>query len=568
MLAARPRSDALEEVGRLYEDFEAYCETVLMVEDKQTQRLIPFRLKPVQRMLAERMIERWRRGAPLRWIVLKARREGVSTLVQAFFFWIATTRERRRLFTIAHDDDTASYLHGMSERFFENLPDPVRPARRTSKRGEELEFANPSKKIIPGQDPGLNSSLRTVSRKNAGTGKGAIGLHISELAKWGSDAPKVLNSILQTVPRAGETAVIIESTAEGVGNEFHRRWLLAEQGISEYEAIFIPWFEEPTNRERPPRAFLRTQEEEWLAQRYGLDDGQLYWRRLAVENECGGSLDTFHQEYPAEPAEAFLSTGRPYFNMRAVQRYVEQCDEWEVWQRGRLIPPASGIKPGQSSCRFEADPRGELRMWAPPDAFEDYLIFADASEGSGGDFQCAYVMPRSDMRIVACWHGRVDREEYGDQLYMLGKLYGGVSEAALIAVEISGGWGQTPLSLLHKHYDYPRLYRRRPVGKRRQDRTDELGWDTTIRTRPLMLDSFATALRKSLLECGDRDLFIECSTFAYDENGKPQAQPGTYDDRVIAAAGAVYLWQTEPRVARGPRRVVQPREPLSSVTGY
>lgn len=193
---------------------------------------------------------------------------------------------------------------------------------------------------------------------------------------------------------------------------------------------------------------------------------------------------------------------------------------------------------------------------------EDYVIFCDASEGSEGDYQCAYVMPRSRMEMVACWHGRVDRDELGDQLYMLGLLY----NTALIAVEISGGWGQVPLSRLRWRH-YPRVYRRVREDRVKRTRTASVGWDTTVRTRPLMLDALNHALRQDELVCNDPELLTECSTFAYDDAGKPAAEAGCYDDRVLSAAGTVYLWTTEPRRRQGPRPH-RPRRVLSSVTGY
>ncbi len=38
------------------------------------------------------------------------------------------------------------------------------------------------------------------------------------------------------------TEIILESTANGVGGEFHERWQQAEAGIGDYQTIFIPWF--------------------------------------------------------------------------------------------------------------------------------------------------------------------------------------------------------------------------------------------------------------------------------------------------------------------------------------
>ena len=47
---------------------------------------------------------------------------------------------------------------------------------------------------------------------------------------------------LQTVPNEPGTEIILESTARGFGNFFHRMWSDAERRLSDYVAIFIPWF--------------------------------------------------------------------------------------------------------------------------------------------------------------------------------------------------------------------------------------------------------------------------------------------------------------------------------------
>lgn len=562
-----PKVDPLEVVRRLATDFELYCRTVLLVEDKQTGTPVPFVWKPVQRRLAEAILERWSRGAPVRIVVLKARREGVSTLVQAFLFWVTTTRENRRAFTVAHDEDTTKYLHGMAERYYEQMPPPIRPMRRESRKGQVLEFANKSRD--PDQqrlNPGLNSSLATVSQKNAGAGKGATLLHLSEVALWPKEsAKKTLDTMLQIVPRAGMTAVIFESTARGIGNEFHRRWRMAEQGLSDYEAFFIPWFDEPTNRVTPPAGFEvidynhpTYENEADLVERYSLDEAQLFWRRLTIENECGGDLETFHQEYPATPEEAFLSTGRPYFNQQALRRHVRAALDTEVWRRGKLYEEK---RDGVPWVLFAPDRRGELQIWEAPQEHEDYLISCDASEGSEGDFQAVYVFPRSKLEIVAAWHGRVDRDQLGDVLYRLGRLY----NTAKVAVEITGGWGLVPLHHL-KMRGYTRLYYRPTVGKRREKRRDAVGWDTTVQTRPLALDALGKALRQDAIKVNDRHLLEECATFVYGDDGKPGAEVGCHDDRVLAASLGVYLWTTEPRRHWDETQPV--RQPLSAVSGY
>lgn len=561
----RPELEGREVVRRLVRHFRIFAETCLLVEDKQTQQPVPFRLKPVQRRLAALIIWLLYLGMPVRIIVLKARREGVSTVVQAIFFWLTCTRTHQKCVTIAQDDETTKYLHGMSETFFDKMPPPFRPQRKTSKAGTVLEFANPSKNPdVVRKNPGLEGSLRTVSWKNAAAGQGATKLHLSEVGLYPRDqAKKTLDTALQTVPLASNTIVVLESTARGVGNEFYRRWRLAEQGVSEYIAFFVPWCDEPTNRIAPPVDFRRTPEEEALADEHGLDDAQLFWRRHTIANECGGDIDTFHQEYPLTPEEAFLATGRPYFNRGVVKSHWDRAMKSPPMMRGNLVEIEFE---GEAWTEFRADERGFVRIWERPDMEEDYVIFCDSSEGrERSDFQCVYVASRSKLKIVASWHGRIDRDALGDEIFKLGKLYGGHSGEALVAIELTGGWGLTPQAIL-KRRGYSRIFQRFVYDQRSRKRRPQQGWKTTPETRALMLDALNQALRTDALECSDIELLNECFTFIYDDVGKPVAEEGAYDDRVITAAGLVYLWQTEP--IKHKQEPSEPRKVRSVRTGY
>lgn len=566
-------------IGELYDNPFYYFPTCLKVIDKQEQELIPFSLKPIQLIVLTEMLVDWYRGIPVRIIILKARREGVSTLVQAFFFWICATRRRRKAFTIAQDDDTASNtLHPMSETYYMNMPRPFRPERGVSRAGRVMEFANPSKNVDEkAARPGLESSMRTVSLKNAGAGAGAALLHLSEIGLWaGENADAALQTVLKIIPYAAQTAVVRESTARGL-NHFHKMWTRAKMGTSSYKPIFIPWHWEPTNRVKPGPGFTRTHEEEQLAREFDLDDEQLMWRRIAIEDECEGDLDNFHQEFPITDDEAFLSSGRPFFPALSVKHGLARAKLRDPALRGHLVehPEQQGdTNGGRGWTIFVPTPRREtLQVWETPDPDEDYLISADASGGNPiGDFHAAYVFRRSTLRIVARWHGKVDRDEYGDHLYRLGKVYSGLTaplkraSGALVAVEITGGWGQVPVSVL-KWRGYPRIYQR-PTheDEHMREQSDRFGWDSTPATRPLALDALLKVIRTGELECWDDALYDECSTFAYNDKGKAEALEGCWDDRVMAAAIGTYLWGTTPR--RHKPSAHKPREVLTASTGW
>jgi hypothetical protein len=558
-MATLRQPDASAPLERVYDDFEWFAENLLYVQDKQSGRIIPFVLKPVQRRLARAILAKLWAGEPVRVIILKARREGVSTLIQAVFYWLCSTRSHMHSITVSHHDDTTRALHGMVERFYRYEPKRFRPMTRQSRRGQVLEFANPAKQQDEfDRNPGLESTMRTVTFENAGAGTAAWLAHFSEHALWDDSAAKsVLDTALQIIPDAPWTIVAIESTARGVANEFHDRWERAERGESDFIPVFFAWYEEPTNTRPAPGVLDYDDEEQRLREVHGVSDEQLAWRRWAVANQCGGDINTFHQEYPSTPHEAFLATGRPYFSPEHVIEKLESAlHDTPEPLRGDLYVREGFIK-------FRGHPRGRLSVWEEPITGEDYLISCDSSEGEEEqDPQCAYVWKRSEPVIVAEWHGHIDRGELGHELYRLGRLY----NDALIAVEVTGGWGYTPIAILRQNH-YPRLYRRRGDNKRRQKKSELYGFDMNVATRPLALDALAELVKTSEFQPRSPWLLRECLTFEYNERGKPAAQAGKHDDRVMAAAVGAYLWQTEP-IARRDRNPVAPRRVLSTVTGY
>src|SRR5690606_15501638 len=117
------------------------------------------------------------------------------------------------------------------------------------------------------------------------------------------------------VPDAPGTEVILESTANGVGNFFHQRWREAERGEGEFQAIFVPWYWQEEYRKDPGdegdfTASLTDEEIEY-GDTYELDLWQLAWRRSKIKELGDPAL--FKQEYPANAVEAFQASGHDSF---------------------------------------------------------------------------------------------------------------------------------------------------------------------------------------------------------------------------------------------------------------
>ena len=55
----------------------------------------------------------------------------------------------------------------------------------------------------------------------------------------------------------------------------------------------------------------------YIQERYNLDNDQMYRYETKYRDDIDGTL----QEYPSEPIDAFISSGRPFYNLQAIKDY-------------------------------------------------------------------------------------------------------------------------------------------------------------------------------------------------------------------------------------------------------
>jgi hypothetical protein len=227
------------------------------------------------------------------------------------------------------------------------------------------------------------------------------------------------------------------------------------------------------------------------------------------------------QEYPSTTEEAFIATGRPKFNIKALKKY--QTIVKEPLARGYL-DDSSGV------VTFREDKTGYISIWKMPTKGEFYCIGADVAEGLvHGDYSAAYVGCPSSLDIVAGWHGHIDPDLYGKELIKLARFY----NDAFTAVE-SNNHGLTTLNVM-KNMEYWNLYFQKNYDKISNTITQKMGWQTNNRTKPLMVDKLAEFVREKWLGIFDANLITEMFTYIIEDNGSTNAQSGCNDDRVIAA---------------------------------
>lgn len=294
------------------DDFQRWARECVKITDKLTGRPIPFELnRPQRRVLA--MLEEMRLGGePIRLIMLKARQWGGSTLIQVYMAWMQLVRRKGwNSLICAHVKDASSQIRGMYSRLLREYPEGM-------KTGQPRDWAflpyekSQSVNWIPAREAQV--AVATSLSPNSVRGANFAMAHLSEVAFWADGDERAASEIVRTVcgsvAREPDTLVVMESTANGTDNYFHREWLRAVEGKSDKRAVFVPWHEidiyrrDVSDRERPAvEASLDDYERALLED--GVELERVAWyhdkRREYATHEA------MMAEFPSTPEEAFAN---------------------------------------------------------------------------------------------------------------------------------------------------------------------------------------------------------------------------------------------------------------------
>ncbi len=270
---------------QVFSDPLLFASALLKIKDKR-QRLIPLRYNRAQQLY---LANRTKRD-----LILKARQIGISTMIQAELYRLATTRPVSTL-TLGNDDDNTSMMRRISQTFQDNMPESFPPTKLRD-----------NAKLSAYQETGSQAMIATAGNKDSGRGGTYTQIHGSEVAFW-PDARKTMEGAMQ----GGDPAIVLESTANGAQGYFYDLCMEAQGGDSNWRLHFFPWWILPEYR-LPLEAgegLDYTDEEMVLAQTNNLDAGQIKWRRHK-QKDLGRA---FLQEYPEDPNSCFLRSGVGFF---------------------------------------------------------------------------------------------------------------------------------------------------------------------------------------------------------------------------------------------------------------
>lgn len=307
----------------------------------------PFIFNRAQNYLHDRLEAQKKATGKVRALVLKGRQQGCSTYVQARDLHIVATKRGKKAFILTHEAEATKNLFNMTNRFYEGVPEGLLPLPDTS-TAKELNFSS--------LDSGY--SVGTAGNKSVGRSQTIQIFHGSEVAYW-PNAEEHAKGILQAVPNEPGTEIILESTANGIGNYFYNMWMAATSGDSDFQAIFLPWYWQDEYRSPPKEnetSSLSEEEDAYLRahKELGLTIENLYWRRRKLKefsNDYETGKELFNVEYPFTAIDAFRNS--------VENRYIK--DALVIKARGGRVDSESPLVIGVDPALMDHDKTAIIR---------------------------------------------------------------------------------------------------------------------------------------------------------------------------------------------------------------
>lgn len=543
-------------VAKALKDFRFFCKYCVRIKRKDGS-VGPLILNREQQEFVSAVEEQVAAGKPVRIVVLKARQVGISTVIEARLLWrILRGDGAYKAFVLAHEKQAARRIFDIARFGVDSLPQWF-----SQLTGLEEEYH--SKYELSFKHTGGGFFVTSADSKEPGRSGTIHLLHLSEAAYY-DNADALTAPLMAALPKTSGVEVYVESTGNGVGGFFYDLFWGAWRGERDYKALFWPWYIHDEYRMPiPEHAEVEVPE----SYRPLLEAGkvtleQLYWRQWVIANDYNGDARTFSQEFPATIEEAFIGKTRGVFDREKLMVMLNSCGPG---LKGNLAmtkpkepPKVLSFKAPKPQIIFVPHDNGYLEVWKPPEKGRVYLISADVAEGlEKGDASSADVIDCLDLEQVAHWWGKIDPDLFATELVRLGYYY----NDALIAVE-SNNHGLTTLNALI-HAGYPYLYRRKEFDKVENKMTLRLGWRTTTKTKPLMIDALAEHVREGTLRINSADTIREMLTFTRDSAGRMRGEGTNLDDRVMSLALGLAVWPEVPK----PKPKAQKDEPAVPAPG-
>ena len=539
------RNNELEwQLLRLHHDFEYWCATCVTILDKVSGRLVKLVLNRPQRRVLQILEQQRLSNSPLRLIMLKARQWGGSTLVQMYMIWIQLVLKKNwNSLICGHLQQTSAAIKSMYTRVLRHYP------RRFAADGKRIEFtafegSRNVRQLSVGESLVITGSAQN---QDAVRGYDVKMAHLTEVAFWPDTTQHspddLIRSISGTVPLEPMTMVVLESTANGVGNYFHSEWLRAKSGVSDKAPVFVPWHEIEIYRH--PVADVQ----QLVAE---LDD---YEKQLWQSGSTLEMINWYHHkrreyssqvlmaaEFPSTDIEAFSLTSRNVFDPNTIESMRDTCNEEYV--TGDMMPLNKKTIVGAEFVKSLGS--NLMKVWKMPeksDSRNKYIVAVDVGgRNEDADWSVISVLDTHNdddngcPEVVAQWRGHLDKDMMAWKAAQIARFY---NNALLVfesnTLECDGEIGQTIFDSIG--YAYSNLYYRTNKSGQRYP-----GFHTNTATKKDAIANLIAYVRDKAYIERDNLALNEMTDYEYAANGKGYgARRGSHDDILMTRAIALLI---------------------------
>ncbi len=568
---------------RIKYDFPFWASTLIYIKPKGGGRDVLFRLNRPQRRLIERFERMRNAGKPIRLIILKARQWGGSTCTQLYMAWLQLVHmQGLNSLIIAHQTAGSDEIRDMFKRMIEKYPVEMLHEPGDAYEQNEQKLVGVGNSGIIHRVPQRNFKIKigTAIRPKTCLGGDYNLVHLSEVAKWreteGTKPEEVIDNSCAGIPLKAYTMIVLESTADGVDNYFHREYISAKDGESQFDYIFVPWYEielyelpfesEKQKSEFAKQLYLNRNNNEVASNRE--EPGTYLWR---LWNQ-GATLEALHwyveerrkfsshsqmaYMYPSDDNEAFLFSGRKVFDYEDVMKFKPACrpPRWT----GEIYGLADDGENALKNLRFRKEEGGRLFMWndvekdEPEERVVDrYLVVVDVAKGhtEHADFADILVIDRLPLLdceppvVIAEWHGHIEMDRLAWKAAQIAAYYNNallVIESNTLETNNTKGEAEYILTLISNVYD--NLYARSQSAEDIQQKVPKkYGFHTNTETKKVIIYDLKTVIREHLYIERELDCLNEYLTYIETEKGGFEAMEGHHDDRLMTRAIGLYI---------------------------
>lgn len=529
---------------RIKHDFEFWCATCVTILDKVTGRMIKLTLNRPQRRVLQMLEQQRLAKEPLRMIMLKARQWGGSTLVQMYMIWIQLVLKKNWNSVICgHLHQTAAAIKSMYNRVLRRYPKELSP------EGKQPQFVTFEGSRNVRQLSGSESLIITASAQSEDAIRGydVKMAHLTEVAFW-PDTPQhqpddLIRSIGGTIPLEPLTMIVLESTANGVGNYFHKEWQRAKKGESDKKLVFVPWheieiYQLPVTDAARLLAELDDYEKELWENNCTLE--QINWYHNKRREYSSQVL--MAAEFPSNDIEAFATNDRSVFDQQLLEPLRKTCN----------IIPVTGdmVAKSQKSLAQATFVKGMggnlMKVWKMPEATNSrnrYLVTVDVGgRNENADWSVIAVFdthnnqPGAKPEVVAQWRGHIDKDLMAWKAAQIARFY---NNALLVfesnTLESDGEVGKTIFESIAMAYN--NLYCRTNTKNERVP-----GFHTNSSSKKEAIDNLQAYVRDQAYIERDEQAINEMVQYQLLPNGKSYgAQKGGHDDILMTRAIALLI---------------------------